>query len=322
MILAVTYPPPPSNPVPQPPYPGPMPPRQSAPGQFAGYPAPPPGAGQPYGMPPAPRRRKIAGTAVSAGILALLTALIYGGYGLLAIFVVVADRGLPKGWLFLPVAVGGVLAFTGAILIFMEKAAAAVYLLVASGLFIVGSLLLSFVPFPEYLDGPNDPRMLIHLVGILPALIIGLLVLLPATRRSLRTSRQQGFPMPAPGPLPTDPVGRALAVAGSVCGFLLGLVLISVVLDVGVLGILDLSVLPQVISVILAVVGAFVVLGRKWTGGLLLAIGGGASLAYILIALFRFDGETDFRGVVFLLASIGALACPLIPATRDYLRAG
>lgn len=124
--------------------------------------------------------------------------------------------------------------------------------------------------------------------------------------------------MPVAAP---NPAGQAMAIGGAVSGFVLGLILLSVWLDVGVAATMALDVLPQVIGVLLAVVGAAVALGRKWSGGLLLAIGGGICLAYILVALFRSDGESDFRGVIFLLASIGALVLPLLPPARAHLRA-
>jgi hypothetical protein len=300
---AVTYPPHPSDPRGQQ-YP-PVGPPAYAP--VPSYPQAP------------PRRRKNAGTAVTAGILGLLTALIYGGYGLLATIVMV-DKGVAEGWLFAIPLVAGVVALTGSIMVFAEKSVGGVLLLVASGLFTVGSALLAVVPIPDYLNrGPDDPRMLLHLVGILPVAIITVLVLLPSTRRYLASEPDPvpGQPMPVAAP---NPAGQAMAIGAAVCGFILGLILLSIWIDVGVAPTLGLDVLPQVLGVLLAVVGGAVALGRKWSGGLLLAIGGGVCLAYILVALFRTDGETDFRGVVFLLASIGALVLPLLPPTRTYLR--
>jgi len=283
-------------------------------------PTPPTGFRQP--VPAAPRRRKNAGTAVAAGILGLLTALIYGGYGLLAAVIGFGERGLGEAAYFLIPAVAGVAALAGAILLFAEKAASVPLLLGSSVLFTIGSVVLAFVPIPGYLstDDPHDPRMLIHLVGILPVAIIALLVLLPSTRRYLagEPGSVPGQPMPVAAP---NPAGQAMAIGGAVSGFVLGLILLSVWLDVGVAATMALDVLPQVIGVLLAVVGAAVALGRKWSGGLLLAIGGGICLAYILVALFRSDGESDFRGVIFLLASIGALVLPLLPPARAHLRA-
>lgn len=306
MIAAVTFPPSSSSPGWQQPPPGYLP--------------PPTG----YGPPAAPRKRKNAGTAVTAGILALLTALIYGGYGLAATIRMVFEEGAPEGALFVVLLVAGLLALAGAILIFAEKAVGGILLLVSSGLFTLGSVLLAVVPVPDFLgegDG-NDPRMLFHLIGILPVAVITLLVLLPATRRYLANEpvpAQHHPPMPI---APPHPAGKPMAIGGAVCGFLLGVILLSIWLDVGIAATMGLDVLPQVIGVLLAVVGGFVTLGRTWSGGLLLAIGGGICLLMILIALFRAGSEADFRSVVFLLASIGALTLPLLSPTRAYLRAG
>lgn len=275
---------------------------------------------------PVPPKPRSAGTAVSAGVLALITALLYGGYSLLAM-VAMLNRAGPEDAMWFGVAVvGNLLAVVGAILLFAEKRSSVVVLLAACVVIAGSSVLLATLPIKSFLstDDPHDPRMLIHLICILPAAVIALLVLLPSTRRYLSSDRgaHTGYPAAPVAPMPPDPTGKAMAIGGSVCGLLLGLIMLSVVLDTG-LGYVDILFLLQAIGVILAVVGGLVTFGRKWAGGLLLAVGGGISLGMVLLALFRGGGgEIDFRSAIFLLSAIGAVTLPLLPPTKRYLRTG
>lgn len=294
----------------------------------------PAAAPRPRQPPVPPRKRRNAGTAVAAGIVALFTALVYGGYGLLAMIVVASDAAGGKAAIFGVVVVGGVLAVVGAIMIFSERVAARIVLLVACLTLTVGSVLLAVVPIPGFLrDGADDPRMLLHLVGILPALVIALLVLLPSTGRYLtdkaEPEQQPGYPQQPGSPqqmvatAPVTAAGKALAIAASVCGLLLGVILLTIVADAGFTPLEAFEGILQFLGTIMAVVGACVAFARKWSGGLVLAIGGGTALTGTLIILLRANTiEMDFRGWMFLLSSIGALVLPLLPPARNYLRSG
>jgi hypothetical protein len=174
--------------------------------------------------------------------------------------------------------------------------------------------------------------------------------------------QQQGYPQQQPQqgyypgayPPPVGPVpgaNPASAIIAGILGLLVAASLVVVNIDFfGQLDGLTLSTLPSQFTVIviirfaaaaIALLGAVLVFARKVAGAIILAVGGLAGVAAVLLypvvlgtlgrrfgdfgayfdSLFKFDGAQATFSAIALIASPIALILALIPPTLRYLRA-
>lgn len=171
--------------------------------------------------------------------------------------------------------------------------------------------------------------------------------------------RQQGYPQPQPGFYPpAEPPGRAASPATAAFAAVLGLLAAAalIVVNIGLfndlsdagLGLGDVPGAYTTIVVIrfgaavVLLLGAVLVLARKVVAAVILAIGGLAGVAAVLLypvllsgvgpgagdfgeylkAVFTFDGTTSTFTAIALIVSPIVLILAVLPPTLNWLRSG